>query len=96
MAKKTPDTLTTQPKPRKKRTSVAKHFIATIHGRPDPVLVIALTQRAAMEKIATIRAASPTDLLNAGKHGWAEIDLTPVAVAPKRDNVVSLLTEQAS
>jgi len=66
-------------KPRKKRGSGAKYFIATVHGTPEPMILVAATQKAALAKLITLRAATPGDLFEAGKKGYREIDVMPAA-----------------
>ena len=76
MSKKPADPNATPAKPRAKRTRAAKHFLATWPGSETPTLVIAPTLSAAFERVITLKPATPLDLVDAGRNGYAVIDAT--------------------
>lgn len=69
------------PKPRKARVRKPAYFLAVIYGQDNPVIVVAQTHKVALSAIGGLKAASPDDLIRAGKLDWAFIDTTP-APAP--------------
>jgi len=79
MPKPTP---TTTDKPKKQRARAARHYIASVRG-DTPVLIVARTQKAALDSLVTIALAKPADLLAAGKNGYAVIDTTAIDDAAK-------------
>ena len=65
------------PATKKTRARKPQHFYARLHGSTAPVLVIAKTQKDAHAALlATFREATATDLIDAGKNGYAVIDKT--------------------
>jgi hypothetical protein len=70
MSKKPADPNATPAKPRAKRTRAAKYFLATWPGSETPTL------SAAFERVITLKPATPLDLVDAGRNGYAVIDAT--------------------
>ena len=61
-------------KPARKSRIRQPHYYRVVIGGNEPVIVIAKTQRAALEAIITITPADPSDLIEAGKAGRTVID----------------------
>jgi hypothetical protein len=66
----------TSKKARKARTTQPQSFVAVFHGESVPTLIIAKTQKSALDAAVTLRAATAQDLLQAGRENWAVIDTT--------------------
>ena len=75
MAKSPTDT-TTPKKTRAPRKTNLHHFVAKLTGEDNPTLVVANTQKSALAAIVTIKAATPADLLEAGRKSWNVVDTT--------------------
>lgn len=74
MAKRTTSTSTDATK--KTRTRKPQYFVATVHGNSDPIIVVAPTYKAALAAVLTLKPATATDLVAAGRNGYAVIDTT--------------------
>jgi hypothetical protein len=73
MAKPTSAPTATPSKRHRSRTPTP--YIATIVGA-EPIIVVAHTQRAALDAVLTIRPATHSELMTAGKEGYRVIDTT--------------------
>lgn len=67
---------TSEPKARKARTRQPKYFRISLHGRDEPLIVVAMTKKSATQAAMVINEATHTDLMMAGKDDWGIIDLT--------------------
>jgi hypothetical protein len=65
-------------KPKRVRKSSQKYFVARITGSSEPVIVVAKTQKAALDSILSLKAGTPDDLISAGREGWRVIDTDAV------------------
>jgi hypothetical protein len=74
-----PATTSTTPSTKKTRIRRAHAFIGQISGEEQPVIILAPTQKAALAAILTLKAASDTDLIEAGKAGHRIIDTATFA-----------------
>ena len=72
---KTDSTSTAAPKKARKLRR-AGYFLATLTGESEPVLIVAKNLKAAQAAIVSIKAASPADLIDAGKREYRVIDIT--------------------
>jgi hypothetical protein len=82
MAKRSrsPDSTT----PKKARTRRPGHFIVKIEGVEQPVVVVATSHKNVVKALLTVTAASPADLMSAGRADYRLIDTT----APGRADLV--------
>jgi hypothetical protein len=74
MAKRSRTTESTAPK--KARTRRPGHFIVKIEGVEQPVVVVATSHKNVVKALLTVTAASPADLMSAGRADYRLIDTT--------------------
>jgi len=69
-AKTTPD----PNKPKRARKSSSKYFVARFTGEMEPVIIVAKTQKAALDAILSLKPGTPDDLISAGRDAWRVIN----------------------
>jgi hypothetical protein len=68
------------------RKTALKYFVAKQYGIKDPVMVVAKTKKIALDIMLALSEATPADLVNAGRKGYAVIDTTvPAEQTPLLD-----------
>lgn len=83
MAKSTTPPPTASPptdKPKRARNRKLQYYLATIRGNSLPTLIIAKSQKEALAAVLTLKAATPGDLLSAGRLEYDVINTSVVAV----------------
>ena len=82
-SKKTP---TDNNAPKKTRQRKSNYYLVTLTQEDQPILVLATNARKALEAIASVKAATPKDLFEAGAEGIKTIDATtPVRAVPSAE-----------
>jgi hypothetical protein len=86
MAKNSTSSTSTTPK--KTRVRKPAYFVATLESG-DSFIVVAKTQKDALNAVVTIKPATPQDLLKAGKEETRFIDTTTPAQTGNADTAAS-------
>ena len=75
-------------KPKRQRKAAQKYFVARVTGTLEPVIIVAKTQKAALDAILSLKPGTPDDLICAGRDSWHVIT-TDASAAPTDGESVS-------